>query len=93
MSDKEKIRNLIKSRLNIEYLEVIDESHKHASHKEAQESKGGHFNIMIVSDDYAGKNALARHRMIYAALSDQLREDVHALKIKAMTIEEYRSSP
>jgi len=88
MSDREKIRNLIKSRLNVEYLEVIDESYKHASHKEAQKNTGGHFAIHIVSPDFKDKTRIERHRMINVLLSSEFGSTIHALSITAKTPDE-----
>lgn len=68
-------------------LEIIDDSHKHAGHEGAR-SGGGHFTMHIVSAQFAGKPTLARHRMIYSALGEMMKHDIHALNIKAYTPEE-----
>lgn len=47
-----------------------------------------HFEAQIVSPAFAGKRAVARHQMVYAALGDHMREDIHALSIRALTPEE-----
>ncbi len=72
-------------------LEVIDESHKHAGHAHrasrpgsAQGTSETHFRIKVVSDGFAGKTRLDRHRAINALLADELGPDkVHALAIEA----------
>ncbi|HUX92032.1 MAG TPA: BolA family protein [Gallionellaceae bacterium] len=71
-------------------LEIIDDSHKHAGHEGAR-SGGGHYTMHIVSAQFAGKPTLARHRMIYSALGDMMKHDIHALNIKAYTPEELQS--
>lgn len=71
-------------------LEIIDDSHKHAGHEGAR-SGGGHYTLHIVSAQFAGKPTLARHRMIYSALGDMMKHDIHALNIKAYTPEELQS--
>ena len=71
-------------------LEIIDDSHKHAGHEGAR-SGGGHYTLHIVSTQFAGKPTLARHRMIYSALGDMMKHDIHALNIKAYTPEELQS--
>jgi len=68
-------------------LEIIDDSHKHAGHEGAR-SGGGHYTLHIVSAQFAGKPTLARHRMIYSALGEMMKHDIHALNIKAYTPEE-----
>jgi BolA protein len=65
-------------------IEVIDDSHKHAGHEGAR-SGGGHFTLQIVSTQFDGKPTLARHRMIYSALGDMMKQDIHALNIQAYT--------
>lgn len=71
-------------------LEIIDDSHKHAGHEGAR-SGGGHYTLHIVSTQFAGKSTLARHRMIYSALDDLMKQDIHALNIKAYTPQELQS--
>lgn len=68
-------------------LDIIDESHLHAGHPGAR-SGGGHFVATIVSESFAGKNMLERHRMIYDALGEMMQTDIHALSIKAYTPQE-----
>lgn len=68
-------------------IEIIDESHKHAGHAGAREG-GGHYRLNIVSAQFAGKPTVARHRMIYSALGEMMKNDIHALHITACTPEE-----
>jgi BolA protein len=71
-------------------LEVIDESHKHAGHAHAvmrPGTAGGsgetHFQVKVVSDAFAGKSRVDRHRTINTLLSAELADSVHALSIDA----------
>jgi len=64
-------------------LEVIDESHQHHGHGGWREGGETHFRVDIVSDAFAGKSRLERHRMVNAALAEELAERVHALAIAA----------
>jgi len=66
-----------------ECLEVIDESHRHAGHAGARPGGETHFHVYIVSPAFGGKSRLERHRMVNAALADQLQGGVHALAISA----------
>lgn len=68
-------------------LDIIDESHKHAGHAGARDG-GGHYVLNIVSAQFSGKNTLARHRMIYSALGTLMRQEIHALTIKAQSPDE-----
>jgi len=83
----ERIRLLLESALEPESLEVEDDSHKHAGHEGAK-SGLGHFNVSIVSPHFNGKNMLARHRAVYAALDDMMKTDIHALAIDATASDE-----
>jgi BolA family transcriptional regulator, general stress-responsive regulator len=77
--------DLIKERLaklDPESLEIVDESSRHAGHEGAK-SGGGHYRLTIVSPRFAGQPAQARHRMVYDALGAMMRNEVHALTIKA----------
>lgn len=68
-------------------LEIIDESHKHAGHAGAREG-GGHYVVRIVSAQFAGKNTVARHRMIYFAMGDLMKREIHALTLQALAPDE-----
>lgn len=79
------------SRLAPDTLEVFDDSHEHAGHAGAKDG-GGHFQLVIVSREFAGKPAVARHRLVYEALSDLMPKQIHALAIRAYTPEEMGTS-
>ena len=68
-------------------IEIIDDSHKHAGHEGAR-SGGGHYTLKILSAQFAGKPTLARHRMIYSALGEMMKHEIHALNIQAYTPQE-----
>ena len=51
---------------------------------------GQHFNALIVSSAFAGKRPIQRHQLVYAALGDRMREEIHALSMKTLTPEEYQ---
>jgi len=76
------------AKLQPTHVKVIDESHKHKGHRGAKEHGGGHFKLEITAEIFAGKPALARHRLIYDTLSDLLQKDIHALSIVAKTPQE-----
>jgi BolA protein len=67
-----------------ENVEILDESGDHVGHEGAK-GGGGHFHLVIVSPRFAGQPTLARHRMVYEALGDLMRKDIHALAIRALT--------
>jgi BolA protein len=62
-------------------LEIRDDSARHAGHPGARE--GGHFHVVIASPAFAGRSAVERHRMVYAAAAELMGRDIHALSIDA----------
>jgi acid stress-induced BolA-like protein IbaG/YrbA len=55
------------------------------------EGDGQNFTALIVSNAFAGKRLIQRHQLVYAALGDRMREEIHALSMKTLTPEEYQS--
>jgi BolA protein len=66
-----------------ESVDVVDESDQHAGHAGHRDSGESHFRIYIVSQAFAGKSRIDRHRMINTVLADDLAGGVHALAIHA----------
>ncbi|MDQ3057035.1 MAG: BolA family transcriptional regulator [Pseudomonadota bacterium] len=83
----EAIRIALEAAFMPDQLEIRDDSHRHAGHAGAKDGRG-HFSVIIVSGAFAGMNAVARHRAIYAALGDLMTTDIHALAIKTQTPDE-----
>ena len=54
------------------------------------EGDGQHFTAVIVSPAFAGKSRIQRHQIVYAALGDRMREEIHALSMKTLTPDEYQ---
>jgi BolA protein len=70
-------------------IEVLDESHLHKGHVGARDGKG-HFRVKIVSNRFTGLPPLQRHRLVYDAVADLMRSDIHALAVSAITEDEAR---
>jgi BolA family transcriptional regulator, general stress-responsive regulator len=64
-------------------LLVEDDSARHAGHSGARPEGETHFSVKLVSDAFRGKSRIERHRMVNAALADDLATRVHALTITA----------
>ena len=92
MNLSEKIKKILCQKLFASHVEVLDQSHLHAGHKQAQESGGGHYTVIVVSEIFTGKKTLERHRLVYQALAQEFQKEIHALSIGAYSLEEYRSS-
>ncbi len=65
-------------------LEIEDESSRHAGHAGARPGGESHFNVLIEAEAFAGAAKIARQRMVYRALADELAGPVHALTLKAL---------
>ncbi len=78
------IRHCLTTELKPTLLEIIDNTAAHAGHVGSHKS-GGHYNVTIVSAAFEKKNLVQRHQLIYAALDDMMKNDIHALGINALT--------
>ena len=85
----EKIQQLLHEALIPAKLELHDDSQSHVGHAGVRESGGGHFYATIVSSAFEGKTLVRRHQLVYDALGDMMRSDIHALSIKAYTPVEF----
>ena len=86
MNRIDRIRDRLDHTLKPTKLEIQDESARHAGHAGAK--KGGHYRVFIVCPTFSGRPLIARHRMVYEALGEQMRHDIHALSIVARAPEE-----
>jgi acid stress-induced BolA-like protein IbaG/YrbA len=75
MVTPESVKSGIENGLPCEHLEVIGD--------------GQHFQAVIVSAHFAGKSRVQRHQLVYAALGDRMREEIHALSMQTLTPEEW----
>ena len=61
------------------------------SHVDVRGDDGVHFEALIVSPAFAGVTRVRRHQLVYAALGDRMREEVHALSMHTLSPEEWAS--
>jgi len=73
--DPKKVKELIKSGMSTQNVEV--------------EGDGSHFEAVIVSDEFEGKSLIQRHQVVYKALGDAMKEDIHALSMKTYTPDQW----
>jgi BolA protein len=83
MSVEASIREKLMQALQPARLDVINESHLHAGHRNSPGTGESHFRVLVVSQAFAGKSRIERHRLINATLADELKRSVHALAIQA----------
>jgi acid stress-induced BolA-like protein IbaG/YrbA len=75
MVTPESVRQGIEAGLACEHIEVIGD--------------GQHFQALVVSAAFAGKTPIKRHQLVYAALGERMREEIHALSMRTLTPEEW----
>lgn len=85
MNRAERIRLAIGNGLNLDRLEITDESHLHAGHAGAQPGGETHYSVTVVSSEFAGLSRVARQRRIYALLEAEFETGLHALTVRALT--------
>ncbi|MBC8287313.1 MAG: BolA family transcriptional regulator [Nitrospinae bacterium] len=83
MDTTEIINVNLKDKLSAEYVEILDESHKHRGHKAA--GGGGHYSIIVVSPQFENLNVMDRVRLVHKALDQEMTGTpklIHALQVK-----------
>ena len=79
----ERLRERLQAELNPSVLDITDDSHLHAGHAGAA-SGGGHYSVKIVSERFEGLRLVMRHRLVYDAVHDMMKAEIHALAITAL---------
>jgi len=77
MVTSESVKAAIAAAIACEHLEVIGD--------------GQHFQALVVARAFEGKSRLERQRLVYAALGERMREEVHALSMRTLTPAEWKS--
>jgi acid stress-induced BolA-like protein IbaG/YrbA len=78
MVTPESVKTGIEAGLACEHVEVVGD--------------GQHFQALVVSAEFAGRNRVQRHQLVYAALGERMREEIHALSMRTLTPEEWKAS-
>ena len=86
----ETIRSKLTERLAPARLVIVDESHRHAGHAGARPGGESHFALTIVAATFAGQSRVARQRLVYEILADELATRVHALSLTTLAPDEER---
>lgn len=81
MNIQKQIEHKLGDQLQPSFLEVINESHQHSVPADSET----HFKVVIVSAQFEGQRAVARHQKVYQALAEQLAGPVHALALHTYT--------
>jgi BolA family transcriptional regulator, general stress-responsive regulator len=84
MSVADTIREKLIDRFAPVRLEIEDESHRHAGHAGARPEGETHFSVTIVSAAFVGETRVARQRLVYQTLAEELAMRVHALSLTTL---------
>ncbi|WP_207062019.1 BolA family transcriptional regulator [Motiliproteus sp. SC1-56] len=79
------IEEKVRQGLQVQHLQIENESHLHRG-----PATDSHFKLVVVSDDFEGKRAVARHQQIYGLLAEEMQGPVHALVMHLYTGEEWQ---
>ena len=82
-SRAQRLHDLLVARFAPLELNIEDDSHLHAGHAGAAGGQS-HFRVRIVAEAFRGVSPVARHRLVYAAVDNMLKTDIHALVIEAL---------
>lgn len=77
MVTTDSVKRGIEAGLACEHVEVIGD--------------GQHFQALIVSREFAGRSRVQRHQLVYAALGERMREEIHALSMRTLTPQEWQA--
>ena len=88
MSVADTIRRKLTERFAPTRLEVVDQSHRHVGHAGARPGGETHFAVTIVSAAFTGQSRVARQRLVYETLADELATRVHALSLTTLAPDE-----
>lgn len=89
MTTIELIEQRLRERLAPTHLELLDDSAKHAGHRGAT-SAGGHYRLVIVSNEFEGRSLIERHRLVNEAVRDLFGLKIHALSMQTLTPDQWK---
>jgi BolA protein len=90
MTTIELIEQRLRERLAPTHLELLDDSAKHAGHRGAT-SAGGHYRLVIVSEEFEGRSLIERHRLVNEAVRDLFGPKIHALSMRTLTPDQWEA--
>jgi BolA protein len=88
MSVADRIRGKLTERFSPSRLEISDESHRHAGHAGARPEGETHFSVTIVAAAFIGLSRIARQRLVYQTLAEELATRIHALSLTTLVPDE-----
>ena len=87
MEIKSEIEKRLKEKIDLFHFEIKDFTGRHLKHK--LNEGGFHLETVIVSDDFTDLSLIKRHRMVYDAMGELMKHEIHALSMKTLTKSEW----
>ena len=87
MAVADKVREKLTQRFAPARLSIEDESHRHAGHAGSRPGGESHFRVEVVSEVFTGLGRVARQRLVYATLEEEIKGGIHALSLATLTPE------
>tara|TARA_B100000035_G_C20872217_1_gene496735 strand:- start:49 stop:318 length:270 start_codon:yes stop_codon:yes gene_type:complete len=87
MEIKKEIKKRLEKKLDLIHFEIKDFTGRHLNHK--LHEGGFHLETTIVSDDFTDKTLIERHRLVYDAMGELMKHEIHALSMKTLTRDEW----
>ena len=87
MEIKKEIKKRLEEKLDLNHFEIKDFTGRHLNHK--LHEGGFHLETTIVSDDFTDKTLIERHRLVYDAMGELMKHEIHALSMKTLTRDEW----
>ena len=87
MEIKKEIKKRLENKLNLIHFEIKDFTGRHLNHK--LHEGGFHLETTIVSDNFTDKTLIERHRLVYDAMGELMKHEIHALSMKTLTRSEW----
>jgi len=87
MEIKKEIKKRLEEKLDLIHFEIKDFTGRHLNHK--LHEGGFHLETTIVSDDFTDKTLIERHRVVYDAMGELMKHEIHALSMKTLTRDEW----
>lgn len=81
MSNVDKLEQILKEQFQPKFLKIEDQSAQHAGHDGARNG-GGHYKVVLISPVFKGKSLVEQHQMVYQALENEMKQEIHALALK-----------
>ena len=87
MEIKKEIKKRLEKKLDLIHFEIKDFTGRHLNHK--LHEGGFHLETTIVSDNFTDKTLIQRHRIVYEAMGELMKHEIHALSMKTLTKSEW----